>query len=329
VIRGVYVTLLAAVLAVVLIPGLRSPVSERVQWAFQSVQRGWIDRVARGEALVEEGRYEEAVAYLENLDRRFPARSNRHSLDKERERILHALGQSYAALDRKRLTLETYRRVVEFDPRNVANHFELAAAALRFDEEAEAEQHFEHVLGIDPSHLPALDAIIGLDFERGDFARVVGRFEAYVDAFRMHDEIRIRMGDSARVVRVPIDGRSRELRVALPSVEGATRLEVESAHAGIELSEVRLEPRVRAGEVSPGRQAVPRDGPGFALLAPPWEAAAVWLTVRTRVPVDPTTWEKIAVSYRNRLDPDGFAEAENLTIRLAPQTEGVSGSAGR
>lgn len=319
---GLYLAALAGMLAIMFVPFLRGAVAERTQSALQSVQRGWIDRVERGEALVGAGLPEEAITYLEDLDARFPARVNRHSLDKERERILSALGQSYEAMGRKRLALETYRRAVGFDPRNVANHFALAAAALRLDEAEEAELHLEHVLSIDPSHLAALGALIGLDFERGDFERVVSRFESYLSAFRVYEEMEMRLGDAVLRVSVPVDGRARTVRVPLPRVDGATSLEFEHDQPGIEILGVELELRPRAGVVESTRRPAPREGDGlrFALPAAPEEVAAARLTVRTRVPVDPETWERVATSYRNRLDFDGLAAVEERTLRITPET---------
>jgi tetratricopeptide (TPR) repeat protein len=317
ILQGAYVAALAGALAIVFVPFLRGAVAERAQWAFQSVQIGWIERVERGEALVREGSYEEAIAYLEGLDARFPARVNRHSLDKERERILHGLGQSYEAMGRKRLTLETYRRAVGFDPRNVANHFALAAAALRLDEAEEARVHLEHVLQIDPSHLPALEAVIGLDFERGDFAGVSSRFESYLAAFRVHDEMEIRLGDTVVLVPIPIDGSARTVRAPIPVVEGATGLVIEPAHPGIEILGIEFEPRPRAGLVNSSALPGLPDGDPLRFALPAQEIVAVRLNVRTRVPIDPETWESVAASYRNRLDFDGLAAAEGRVLRFA------------
>jgi tetratricopeptide (TPR) repeat protein len=314
---GAYVAVLALTLAVVFVPFLRGAVTERAQSAFRSVQGGWIERVERGEALVSEGSYEDAIAYLEELDARFPARVNRHSLDKERERILHALGQSYEAMGRKRLTLETYRRAVGFDPRNVANHFALAAAALRLDEAEEARAHLDSVLRIDPSHMPALEALIGLDFERGDFAGVSSRFEAYLAAFRIHVEMQMRLDDTVVLVSIPIDGRTGVVRAPIPVATSATRLVIEPGHPGIEILGVEFESRARAGLVDPTTLPGLPDGDPLQFALPAQEIVAVRLTVRTRVPIDPDTWERVATSYRNRLDFDGLAAAGDRIIRLA------------
>jgi tetratricopeptide (TPR) repeat protein len=314
---GAYVAVLALTLAVVFVPFLRGAVTERAQSAFRSVQGGWIERVERGEALVSEGSYEDAIAYLEELDARFPARVNRHSLDKERERILHALGQSYEAMGRKRLTLETYRRAVGFDPRNVANHFALAAAALRLDEAEEARAHLDSVLRIDPSHMPALQALIGLDFERGDFAGVSSRFESYLAAFRIHVEMQMRLDDTVVLVSIPIDGRTGVVRAPIPVATSATRLVIEPGHPGIEILGVEFESRARAGLVDPTTLPGLPDGDPLQFALPAQEIVAVRLTVRTRVPIDPDTWERVATSYRNRLDFDGLAAAGDRIIRLA------------
>ena len=120
----------------------------------------WTLKVERGEELVAAGRWEEAIAYLQPLDRAFPARDVRHARDTERERILRALGRAYEDTGRKRLSLETYRRLVAFDTRNYRNHLALARTATLFDEPEEALLHYRHILEIHPSHLPSLAAIM-------------------------------------------------------------------------------------------------------------------------------------------------------------------------
>lgn len=160
-------TLLAASLAVLVlclaflaVPSCRQTLLWHSQATADAWDERWTRRVERGEALLAAQRFEEAAAHLEAVDRRFPAPLVKYGRDGERERLLRALGASHAALGRKRRTLETYRRLVAYDPLNYLNHVALAEAALRFDEPDEALAHFEEVLRFHPGHLPSLRAVV-------------------------------------------------------------------------------------------------------------------------------------------------------------------------
>ena len=80
----------------------------------------WVERVQHGRELVEEERFEEAAAYLEQLDADHPAIFVKHRMDTDRELLLELLGQSYIALDRKGRALSTFERLVDFDERKLA-----------------------------------------------------------------------------------------------------------------------------------------------------------------------------------------------------------------
>ncbi len=56
----------------------------------------WTRRVEYGEGLVSSGHFEKSVYYLTTLDKDFPAKNVKHKRDIERERLLQALGYSFA-----------------------------------------------------------------------------------------------------------------------------------------------------------------------------------------------------------------------------------------
>lgn len=317
-----YLGLLALGLLVIGLPPLRAAAAARVEQVMRSVQGGWIERVDRGEALVDAGRYEEAIAYLTALDDRFPARTNRHALDRERERVLHALGRAYVATDRKGSALDAFRRAVLFDPRNVENHFALARTALHFAEPEEALLHLDRVLAIHPSHRGALSAAVALAFEDGAYARVVERMESYLDAFRVHP-LPVSVGTDTAWSRVPVDGRVHEVRVPLPATARAARVEIRPDHPGLEVLAAFAEGRAfagRAGAAGDSATIAREDGLlRVELPGPPGGTAALRLTVRARAPVDAETWEQVRTSYRNRLAHEALEAAERRTVRLSPE----------
>lgn len=250
--RRLPVVYLAGLLGLVLIftlPPLRDPLLSRAGAFAAREEARWIQRIARGEELLAAGRIEEAIAYFEELDDRFPARAGRHALEKGRERILHALARSHERAGNKRLALEAYRRAVIFDPRNFWNHFALARAAVALQEPEEAQTHFEEVLQIHPSHLPSLRELIALYYDAEDYAAVAGAYRRYLDAFQVHD-LAVELGGSADTVPVRVDGRYRMARIALPEpAASADSLEIHAGTFSVEVRRIELQGVVRRGEL--------------------------------------------------------------------------------
>ncbi len=255
-----YAAGLGLVILVLALPPSRDAVLSRVEGVFSAQERRWIQRIERGEGLLAAGRLEEAIEHLTDLDRRFPARTSRHALDKGRERVLHALARSHEEAGNKRLALETYRRAVAFDPRNFWNHFTLARAALALDEPDEARLHLGHVLDMHPSHLPSLRQLVALQYDDGDFEAVVASYERYLDGFQVQ-EIAFRAGESAETVPVRVDGRYREVRVAFAEpARGPRSLELETGPVSADVGRVSLDPPLEAGRLGvPGAELRPPD----------------------------------------------------------------------
>ena len=179
----------------------------------------WLRRAAYGEMLAKTGRYADAATYLAALDRRFPAQHVKHKWDKEREQLLQTLGRSYAELGRKKRALETYQRLVEFDPRNFVNHYLLAQTYVRFGKSDIAQQHFTHVLDIHPNHLPSVRARASYYFNNSDFTAVVAAYETYLNAFLL-GELKVVVDDIAITTHAPVDGRFHDLVASLPRPAG-------------------------------------------------------------------------------------------------------------
>ncbi len=240
-IAATYAAGLGLLILVLALPASRDALLTRAQSIIAAQENRWIHRVERGEELLVAGRFEDAIDYLTDLDRRFPARTSRHALDKGRERVLHALARSHEEAGSKRLALETYRRVVEFDPRNFWNHFTLARAALALEEPDEARLHLEHVLAIHPSHLPSLSELVTLLFNDGDFTGIVETYERYLDGFQVQDVV-VSAGDASDTVGVRVDGRYHAVRIALPEPARKPRsLELETGSVSADVRLVRLD----------------------------------------------------------------------------------------
>lgn len=317
-----YLAFLGVVCLTVLVPPLRSAMADTVERVLDLRTEAWQERIAEAEALVAASRFAEAEPVLEALDRDFPARTRLHALDRDRERIFHALGATYRALDRKGRTLDTYRRAVAFDPLNVANRFALASAAIHFAEPDEARAQLDSILDIYPPHPAGTRELIALRFDDSDYGGVVAVFERYVEAFRVHPFLALAGGDR-RIVRLPVDGRRHAVEVPVPA--GASDLELRPTYPTVEVHAVEWTARPRVGESrAGGGPATPLDpsddgAPRFGLGPDPETAR---LTLSAGIPVDSATWERVETAYRNLLRSDTFADlAPRLAVVPAAQWE--------
>lgn len=293
------------------------------------------------------GDYESAAAYLEQLDGNHPARHVNHGRDVERERVLRALGTANLELGRKRASLESLRRSVEFDERNYLNHFLLASAALELREPDEAVTAFERVLAIHPNHLPTVAALIEHHFDGADYASVTDTYEAYLDAFLIH-EAAIRLGSGVSFVDVRVDGYYHEIDVPIPeeSRSGGTAgriLIIDGGPYSFGVARIALVPPRRSGVLDPGPTlmetpdgwesvSVAVDGGARQTLTVPLDpdvpgiarARVVW---SLRKPVDAGTWELVARSYRNQLRDRALEDARSRSAIVGEVFSGSNGEA--
>jgi tetratricopeptide (TPR) repeat protein len=341
-------------LAAALIVGFASrPVRVRaldlVQAGIDRWEGRWEDRLRHGEQLLNAGRTLEAVEYLERLDRIFPATDVRHGLDQRREWLLVLLARGYEALDRRTRTIETYQRLVAFDPRNFRNHVDLARASERLLSGAflapEARDAYAAALTILPVHLPSLRGYIDYHLDRSEFPPIVKAFETYQDA-TLVQPIDIRLDD--RLVSVPalVDGRFHDYDVALPEPTGGEGRVLVIATGGFSaaIEQVTIHPAVVAGTIASAEPAAV-DLAGIqthavdAVRAHVYRAVDETSALHLRLPgvggpvgrvqlrlalfkpIDRALFAGVAKSYRNLLDNDGLAEAEARSVVLdSPET---------
>ena len=242
-------------LALVLLVLGWSPVRDRVFWRVESAiirrEARWTARLTTGEALLAAGRLEEAQAYLEQLDRRFPARDVRHGLDKERERLLLALGRTYEALGRRTLAIATYTRLALFDPRNWENHAALAGAHTRLDPNwstpDEAGTALLELVRINPNQLQAVTDLATFYFEKPDFGSLVATVETYLRA-----DLYIRstsvLGASRVEQALDVDGTWHRVILRYPDAPAAPeRFSLPTGGYSAEVRSVTLEPALLVG----------------------------------------------------------------------------------
>lgn len=328
-----------AVVAVsVVVARIRMPVLAGVEQIVDYWDNRWTRRLESGERLVNAKQYSEAVEYLAALDSEFPARNVKHKRDMERERLLRALGRSYSEMGKKRLALDTYRRLIEFDPRNFENHYLLAQACLRFGEPDMAEGHLARVLKIHPTHPPSVRARLTSQFAKGDFAAVIAAYETYLNAFLIQ-QVTVALGQSSTTVNVPVDGRFHnvDLRLAHPP-EASGELVFRVGQFAIEINTVTIqapllvgEPGVtitplwpseiswRVQEMAPiGAGSFRALGPGAALRldVPPQPNGVATIRFRLRLfkPFDMDLWDMVNKSYKNLLRYNDLKAAQERSV---------------
>jgi tetratricopeptide (TPR) repeat protein len=310
------------------VDSIRLPLLERVEKIFNYWDDRWTRRLEHGEGLVNAKAYPQAVEYLVALDRDFPAQNVMHKRDMERERLLRALGRSYSEMGKKRLALDTYRRLVEFDPRNFENHSLFAQACLRFGEQEMALQHLAGVLKIHPNHLPSVREYLKIYFDKANFTGVVGAYETYLDAFLVQP-VKVTLGQSSTKFNAPVDGRFHDVELRAtqaPETPGELVLEVGSLAVEIKRVMTEAPPLVgktgvlttpvwpgevswRVQEMAPiGTASYRALGPGAALRldipAQPRGVAKVYVTLRFFKPFDPDLWSMVQKSYERLLRYD-------------------------
>lgn len=338
-----YLAFVVLLLAAFTIP----PVRGRVLGVMQSTVRSWDDRwtqrVELGEAMVRDGRYFEAAPYLEQVDREFPAKDVRHRRDKERERLLVALGRSYTELDRKTRAIETYQRLVAFDPRNWRNHYALGVAANKllagWAPAVEARDAFLQVLLIHPNHLPSVRGAMAYHAARGEFTMVTPLYEQYLEAYLLQS-MSLSLGDTTVSFAVPVDGRDHDIEVMVSRPDGwSGDLVLRTAGFAVAIDSASVYEPARAG-VPGGSSATPLDlaavtATGLTRVEGGWRADAgdsrlsipvppqaggislVRLQLRAFKPLDPTTWTYASTAYRNRLDWAGLEAARTRSVPLS------------
>ncbi|MGE0555915.1 MAG: tetratricopeptide repeat protein [Gemmatimonadales bacterium] len=338
-----YLGLVGALALLVALPPTRARLLARIQATVDWWDDRWARRLARGEALLAEGRAEEAVAYFERLDRIHPATNQRHARDLERERVLRRLARSLEETGRRRRVVETYQRLVDFDSLNYHNHYALGSAAGRLLSgwalAPEARDAYQSVLEILPFHLPAARGTIDYYMDRGEYIPVTETYRAYLDAYFVH-RVELRLGSASRWLALSGDGLPHEHLVTLTEPATAERLEIRTLGLSIRLDSLELlgAPRVGAAAAPSATGLDPRaavlsgmewtDEGALRALAesaslslPVPRAAGAVRAVRLRVtlfkPLDAALWASVAKSYDNLLDGPGRADAERRTLALA------------
>ena len=329
-----YACCLLAIVIIMMNTRLRKAFLYRIETGISYFDDRWTRRLEHGERLVSTRQYDAAVSYLERLDRVFPADNVRHKRDRERERLLSALGRAYSATSRKARTLDVYRQLVAFDSRNYANHHQLALACEVFHEPAEAFEHVMHILAIHPTHLPSVRFQLEYYLARAQHSSIVEAFEAYLDVFLLH-EITVSLGGAISAVEVPVDGRFHSIQLSLskkPAWSGLFELDTNGLLG--ELAALRLNPPLYVGIDHTERTSIWAPSGGWQIAeaasadptaSQPLDSASafpvevpsqpsgvemVHLTLRLFKPLDAEISTIVDSAYRNLVDDARYHNAQ-------------------
>lgn len=356
--RGLAVVwlLATAFLGLVVVVGpVRAAVLDHAQVALDWWEGRWTQRLLEGQRLVSEGRFEEAAPYLARLDEIHPARNARHKLGLEREYLLRLLARSYEALDRRSLTIETYERLVAFDPNHYRNYFELAQALDRLRSRAtmapEARDAYAAALEILPVHLPSVRGYLTYYLDRSEFIPAVEGYERYLDAY-LNQQVQVGLGEARVELPVLVDGRIRSYEIPLVSeVSDGDTLTIGTGGFAMALERVEVRPAARAGiavstdpfsvdvsmptlvDLVPAEHGSYRstgEGSMVEVALPDFVGDVGRLEIRIALfkPVDADLWSAVEKSYENLLDEEGRADAAARTVTF-PSAEGADAVLGR
>ena len=337
-----YLAVLCLLLVGFGVPQLRQRIFYRVQRVVVDQESRWDRRLVIGERMVADSQFEAAQGYLEELDRAFPAQNPRHAKDKERERLLLALGRTYEALGRKNMALATYTRLALFDPRNWKNHEVVADAYTRLDENwstpDEAGAALHELLRIYPNHLPSVGKLITFYFERPDFRSIVTTFETYLNA-DLYIRSWPRLANDSVEQLIMVNGTWQQLAFTFPSAPRAARqFRLPVGGYNFEIRSITLNPALVVGRPPASPITLPHDaswggdsvvqrrpgvfqvtgsGPALVVPLPPGlpPVSSVEVEIRMFKPFDEDSWALVRRAYRTILLPEMIPVVED---RLFP-----------
>ncbi len=305
----------------------------------------WDRQLAEGERLVTSHKYVQAIAYLERLDRIFPAPSPQHARDQQREHLLRLLSQAYEGAGHKHKAMDVYDRLIAYDPHDYVNIALKAAAARRLLSgwaiAAEANAAWDSTLKVFPNHLPSVRGRIDFYNDKGEWIPITTIYRGYLDAFLL-ERGSVAAGGVSREVPFLVDGHPHVVLVDLPEAAAETAT-VRTGGYPLAIDSISVTPPQRVGQSRPlGTLIVPttaiqatgmhRTAVGAFLpsgdssvlrIALPAGASGGRLRMVVRVfkPVDEDTWDLVSHAYQQILTPTELAADSARSVPFATPAE--------
>jgi len=289
--------------------------------AIERYDSAWIEELDFAQRELDAGNAEIAAQALERIVREDGVVAIKHKHDKEHERALSLLATAYERAGRGSKAIATLEKLVEFDPKNFANHFQLAKTQREFGDAGAAKAAYERVLAIHPTHWPSVSERIDIEFDGGVYGPIPDLYERYLDAWLLAP-MRLMAGDATARFEVQVDGRPHDVEFDLDLPEdwsGPFRLETRGFSAHVESLE--LLPPLRVGVLE--RPARIQLGEGdvtaldadahidFGVVTAPHGVQRVRLRITPFKRLSEDTWTEVRKAYANTLQHERFAAAQS------------------
>ena len=144
------------------------------------------------------------------------------------------LARSYTVLGRYADAVPAYARATELQPQNaslLADYADTVAATKRTANNPESIALIERALAIDPGHPKALALAGTVDFDRGDYARAIARWQSILERVPAESELGQQIAGSIADARAKLGGAAPPA-TASASGAGAAQAATASASAG-------------------------------------------------------------------------------------------------
>ena len=226
------------------------------------------------------------------------------------------LARSYTVLGRYAEAVPAYRRATELQPQNaslLADYADTVAATKRTANNPESIALIERALAIDPGHPKALALAGTVDYDRGDYARAIARWQSILERVPAESEFGQQIAGSIADARAKLGGAAPPA-TASASGAGATPSATAGASAGVGSTPAT------ASLAAPGVSGTVTLDPALAAQAAPGDTVFVFARAAGggRMPLAIQRARVADLPLRFKLD-DSMAMAPGMTVSSAKQ----------
>ena len=226
------------------------------------------------------------------------------------------LARSYTVLGRYADAVPAYARATELQPQSaslLADYADTVAATKRTANNPESIALIERALAIDPGHPKALALAGTVDYDRGDYARAIARWQLILERVSPESELGQQIKGSIADARAQL-GSAAPPAMAAASGAGAARVATASASAGTGSAQST------AAFAAPAISGTVTLDPALAAKAAPGDTVFVFARAASggRMPLAVQRARVADLPLRFKLD-DSMAMAPGMTVSSAKQ----------
>jgi len=226
------------------------------------------------------------------------------------------LARSYTVLARYADAVPAYARATELQPQNaslLADYADTVAATKRTANNPESIALIDRALAIDPGHPKALALAGTVDFDRGDYARAIARWQLILERVPAESELGQQIAGSIADARAKLGGAAPPA-TASPSRAGAPQAATANASAAAGATQAT------SAFAAPGVSGTVSLDPALAAKAAPGDTVFVFARAAGggRMPLAIQRARVADLPLRFNLD-DSMAMAPGMTVSSAKQ----------